>query len=71
MSSPTKAAAYRAGYLRALKDVEAEQDRIMDACTMVARFTKPEEGSVQRLREIVVEIRDRTCWRLSQAIRTK
>lgn len=71
MSSPTKAAAYRAGYLRALKDVENEQDRIMDACAMVGRFTKTEEGSGQRMREIVCEIRDRTCWRLSLAIKAK
>lgn len=64
MSSRTKSGAYRSGYRRALRDVEMEMDRIMDACVLVEKFARPEAGAIQRMREIVCNVRDRTTWRL-------
>lgn len=69
MSAPNKAAAYRAGYRRALRDVDAEVDRVMEALSLVIDCAPGADAQkLGTLRSFTIKVRDRAVFRLKREI---
>lgn len=55
----TKAASYRAGYERALRDVEREVDRLIAAMELVEEFASPDKTRAMDARRLLSAVRHR------------
>ena len=64
----TKAAAWRSGYRRALKDVEREVERLQDAVQLVAKLAAANHEKTDLLRDVLGEIDSRIIWPLQKRV---
>lgn len=68
MSAPTKAAAYRAGYLRALRDVEARADLTRDALLLAIDVAGADRKRTADACDVLHRSTRETVWALRREI---
>ena len=66
MSAPTKVAAYRSGYRRALKDVRRDVDRLIHAVVLIERHAAPDATKAQTIRSILNSVHADVLWPLER-----
>ena len=67
MSAPTKAAAYRSGYRRALKDLRGRLDEIHEAVSLLQTVAGADASKVTGLKTVLSSLREFT-WKQERTV---